>query len=155
MSKIIIFIGIIFIILGFLYFYMPNVIIKICDFIRMYLLSDKIVILHNKKIGLILFLLGCVILLVKISRYYTHRDKYYLATREFYNKNYIKAEKLCIEILSNQPRNTMALELLGKIYLTTNRVELARKIFTKIKTMDEKKSEKMDQYLKKLSLQKE
>ncbi len=148
--MIIIIIGIIFIILGFLYFYMPNIMVKFCEFGKKYLFNEKTIILNGKKIGLILFLSGCIILTIKISRYYTHKDKYYLATKEFYSNNFKNSEKLCLEILSLQPKNILVLELLGKIYFATSRPELAEKIFLKIKSIDSSKSEKVDRYLNKL-----
>jgi tetratricopeptide (TPR) repeat protein len=144
--------GTILVILGFLYFYLPNIVIKLCDFIKKYFFNEKTIILYGKKIGLIMFLLGVIILTTKISRYYTHQDKYYLAKKEFYQHNFFNSEKLCIEILSLQPKNTLVLELLGKIYLATNRPELAKKIFDKIKTIDKSKAAKMDKYLEKISL---
>jgi len=149
-----IFVGITFVVIGFLYFYMPNIMIKLCEIAKKYLFNEKTIILNGKKIGLILFLLGCIVLTIKISRYYTHRDKYYLATKEFYNRNFKNSEKLCLEILSVHPKNIFVLELLGKIYFATGRYDLAKNIFLKIKNLAPSKSDQMEKYLQRISVNK-
>lgn len=149
-----IFVGIIFMALGFLYFYMPNVMIKLCEIWKKYLFNEKTIILYGKKIGLVFFLLGCVILTTKISRYYTKRDKYYLATKEFYQRNFKNSEKLCLEILSIQPKNIYVLELLGKTYFAMGRYDLAKNIFLRIKSLSPSKSDQMDKYLQQISVNK-
>jgi tetratricopeptide (TPR) repeat protein len=139
------------IVAGIIFFYNPSLVIKICLLVKRYLLNEKLIILYSRKIGLILFLVGFLVLVSKVNHYFIKRDKYYLASREFYNKNFKNSEKICIELLSVQPKNVLVLELLGKTYFATGRYELAKNIFLKIKTLSPSKTVQMDKYLIQIS----
>lgn len=137
--------------LGFLYYYLPNVVVKICVFLRKYFFNEKVVSLYGKKIGLILFLLGSVFLLTGICKRCIYSNKSYLATKEFYSRNFKVSEKLCLEILSTQPKNAAILELLGKIYFITGRTELARKVLLQVAEYNPSKKEKIEVFLSNMS----
>lgn len=149
-----IFLSIFLIISGFLFFCFPNLVIKICVLIKKYFLNEKAIILYGKKVGLIIFLFGFLIMISKINQHYIKKDKYYLASKEFYNHNFKNSEKICIEILSVHPKNVFVLELLGKTYFAMGRYDLARNIFLKIKSLSPDKSCRMDKYLQQVAVSK-
>ncbi len=143
--------GVLLIITGLLYFYSLETILKISQWIKKILFNEKTIVLHRKKIGFVLLMLGLVIIMLKLAPQYIKKDKYYTAYKLFYRGNFKDAEKICLEILSSskslQLQHSEIVELLGKIYIATQRYTLAKKWFLQLKTIDPKKEKKVDKYL--------
>lgn len=140
-------IGIIFIILGLVYFYRQTIVIKICQFVKQYLFNEHIVVLYGKKIGLFLFLAGTVFIGIGVQQI-MHKDLLFTAYKHFYSRNFDTAERVCYNILKEEPKNVNAMLLLGKIYFVTGQYYRAKSIFTQIKNIGGKEVEKkVDTYL--------
>lgn len=130
-------IGIILILVGLLYFYRQTVVIKICQFIKQYLTNERIVVLYGKKIGLFLVLVGIVFVGIGIQQI-TSKNKLYTAYKQFYSKNFDSAEYICNKLLKDNPNNTEAMFLLGKIYFVTGRYYQAKSLFHQMKNVGNK-----------------
>lgn len=141
-----IFIGIILLLLGLLYFYSPNLIIKSCELAKKYIFNERIIILYGKKIGLVLVLVGLIFFSLSIRKNFS-KNKLYSAYKKFYSYDFKSAEKICLEMLSEQPKDVDVLYLLGKIYFVTQRYIPARNIFLKIKSLKPKKEKIVDKYI--------
>ncbi len=139
-------ISIVLILLGLLYFYLPNLIIKSSELVKKYIFNERIIILYSKKIGLVLVLLGLIILFLDIRKSF-NKNKLYSAYKKFYSYDFKSAEKFCLEILSEQPKNIDVLYLLGKLYFVTERYMPAKNIFLKIRSLDSKKEKMVDKYI--------
>lgn len=139
-------ISIILISIGLLYFYSPNLIIKFCELVKKYIFNERVVILYGKKTGLVLVLLGFIIFTLQIRKNF-NKNKLYSAYKKFYSYDFKATEKICLEILSEQPKNVDVLSLLGKVYFITERYLPAKSVFLKIKGLDPKKEKMADKYI--------
>jgi len=139
--------SILLIIIGLLYFYFPNAIIKFFEFVNKHIFNERVVVLYGKKIGLIFILFGLLIFAVNI-RYKFSKNKLYSAYKSFYSRNFVSAQKVCLDLLVEQPKNVDALELLGKIYLAQEKYNLAKNIFLKAKSLTTQNRQKIiDRYI--------
>jgi tetratricopeptide (TPR) repeat protein len=152
--------SIILFILGLAIFYWPNKVINFINWLEKVLLNKKKLLLQNKKIGLF-FILVSIILIFTNIRILTKKNVMYKAYTNFYSHNFATTEKVCQEILNQQPNNIDAWILLGKTYFVTGRFLLSKSVFTKIKNMSyirEKDKKEIEKYLllidKKLEIQK-
>lgn len=130
-------VGVIFIVIGLLYFYRQAVIIKICQLLKQYLVNEQIVVLYGKKIGLFLVLAGIIFVGVGIQQV-TSKNKLYTAYKYFYSKNFDAAEQACIKLLKENPNNVEVILLLGKIYFVTGRYYQAKSLFLQVKNIGKK-----------------
>ena len=61
-------IGFILLLTGLGYMYRPNIIIKVNFWIRENVFNDKMLIIHRRKIGVVLIVVGIIVLYMGITR---------------------------------------------------------------------------------------
>lgn len=140
-------IGFIFILVGVCYFYLPNVIINIFQFIKKHLLNEKVVILNNKKIGLFFILVGLVLIFLLVKDKAFLKNELYSAYKEYYSGNFDKAEKICLNLLNKNPNDTDAMFLLGKVYFSSGKYYLAKATFLRINSISPKRKNETEKFL--------
>lgn len=138
--------GFVLILIGIVYFYKPTWIIKLCQLVKSYVFNERVVILYGKKIGLVFIMSGVIFIGVNV-RNEIGRNDLYKAYKNYHTKKFETAEKICMSILKDQPNNTDALMLLGKIYFVTERYLLAKSTLLKIKDLPQTKKKEVEKYL--------
>ncbi|MCS7230864.1 MAG: hypothetical protein RMJ67_01790 [Elusimicrobiota bacterium] len=140
-------IGLILILSGLIYFYLPNVVVNVYQIIKKYLLDEKTAILNGKKIGLVFMLTGTIFLL-SIVMESVSQNKLYYAYKEYYLNNFDKAEKICLDLLNNKPNDVESMFLLGKIYFSSQKYLLAKATFLRVVSIAPSKKDKVEKFLK-------
>lgn len=140
-------IGLIFIIIGVCYFYIPSSIIKICQIIKRYILNEKIIILNGKKIGLLFILIGLIVIFLSTKDRLFSKDEFYTAYKEYYSGNFERAEKICLNLLRKNPNNIDVMFLLGRIYFSSGRYLLAKSTFLRINNTFPKRKYEIEKFI--------
>lgn len=133
-----------------IYFYAPKVVLKINEFMKKYVFSDILVLFSRRKIAVIYFFIFLASLCIywfmpPIGNKYQIPSKVFSAYRNYYLGNYEKVVKICNEILSYDPKNIKANELLGLSYLALN-----QKIKAKAYLMEVVRREPKNEKIKKI-----
>ena len=111
--------------MGVSYIYAPNVILAINAWVRKILFNDARVIYYRKKIGLLHVFISLLIFYavfnlhlpdLKIFNKQIVRNRLFQAYTQFYTGKYDDSIKLSEEILSKDPNNLRATELLARSY---------------------------------------
>ncbi|MEM4368620.1 MAG: hypothetical protein QXO21_06390 [Candidatus Anstonellales archaeon] len=140
-------IGLTFIMIGICYFYLPNIIISVCQFIKKYILNEKIVILNNKKIGLFFITIGMLLVFLFAKDKIFLKNEFYSAYKEYYSGNFEKAERICLNLLYKNPNDTDVMFLLGKIYFSSGKYLLAKATFLRINNTNPKQKDEIEKFL--------
>lgn len=117
--------------MAIIYLYTPKVILKINEFVRKYIFSDTLALFSRKKIAVIYFFISLTSLYIYLS-IPLMENKYQItlelssAYRNYYIGKYEKVIKICNKILSCEPHNIKANELLGLTYLALNQNTTAK-----------------------------
>ncbi|MEN3014007.1 MAG: hypothetical protein ABDH23_05285 [Endomicrobiia bacterium] len=142
----IIVLGFVFILTGLLYFYFPHIIIGVFQIIKKYIINEKVVILNNKKIGLFLISAGVIFILVSTRKIFI-KNELYNAYREYYLRNFDKAEKICLDLLNKKPNDIDSMLLLGKIYFSSEKYLLAKATFLRVASMSPEKKQYVEKFI--------
>jgi tetratricopeptide (TPR) repeat protein len=127
-------------VIGLAYLYFPRFVIKVNGFIRNIFLDDSKILLNRRRYGLIYILASVIIFYFgssmtqqlrmdlgndRILRKEIIRIKLYKAYRRYYIRDSAGARNLCQDILSAEPNNIRAMELLGMIFFDSGEFKKA------------------------------
>lgn len=138
--------SIILIITGLLFIYKTSLLIRICEFIKQHFVNERIIILYGKKIGLFLILLGAIFISSEIRKK-TGYNSLYVVYKKYYSKDFTAAEKLCLEMLSKEPKNAEVWMLLAKTYFAAGKYPQAKACFKRVVEIDNSKYKEVNHYL--------
>lgn len=133
------------ILIGLVFIYKVALVVKICELIKRYVINERILILHSKKIGLFLVLFGILIIGLEVWKA-TNYNPLYTIHKKYYAREFSAAEKLCLEMLMKQPSNADLWMLLGKIYFAAGKYSQAKVCFNKVLDINSSKHEEVKKY---------
>jgi tetratricopeptide (TPR) repeat protein len=139
-------IGVVFLLLGWIYLYNPNIILYINRFVRDTLFNDRSVLLQRKKLSILFFCLsllalymGATSLLHKSAavgseQWTAERNQFllYSAAQDYYSKKYTSALEKYGKILESDPGNMEALEQLGAVYRASGDTANAKSVWYRL-----------------------
>lgn len=133
------FLGIIFLILGYIFLYNPNILINFNRFAKEVLFNDRIILTSRKKLSIMFFALSFVALFMGISSLYNSKSigiddlisgfeeyQLYSAMQDYIAGRYNVALEKYNQILKEQPDNKEALKKIGYIYLAMGEYKKAK-----------------------------
>lgn len=149
MSFIKLILGILFLFLGWIYFYKPNLVVNINRIIRETFFNDKHTLLKRKKLAILFFCLSFIALYMgftsmarKIEKqekdtWLMENYKYsmYIATQDYYLKKYNSALKRYKRILNEAPDKKEVLKWMAIVYSEMGERIKAKALFQKLLQM--------------------
>ena len=138
--------GILFIMLGWVYFYRPNLVLAFHQLVREKFLNDRIILLERKKVAILFFCLSFIALYMGVTslpnqasikqghNWISETSSYmmYEAMQDYCREKYDNAINKYIEILKNAPDNVTALRRLSYTYEACGDTAKARVIWQKL-----------------------
>jgi hypothetical protein len=114
--------GIVFLLLGWVYLYRPKLVSRINSFACEKLFNDRVILLYRKKVSIVFFCLALVTLFMGISSmggwaenagtaFLMNKESYklYKATQDYHAGRYTEAITACNELLMGDPKNNLAI----------------------------------------------
>jgi len=144
-------VGIMCVAVGLVYLYSVSIALRACRFLRETVFSDRFVILHGRKIGLFMLLVGALILAQVYTTRYVSTDVHYRIDRWYRARNLERAERAALAYLAEHPRDERMLGILVRIYVAGRRYEIARQTLLRIRNINPDRAQAVDEYLEKLS----
>ena len=147
--------GILFLALGWVYFFKPNLVFTINKVARETIFNDRIILLERKKLAILFFCLSFVALYMGFSALTTQlgsRGKnswlmetssymMYMAMQDYCREKYDNAIQKYNLVLNSDPNNIAALRHLSYTYEAIGDSAKARVIWQRILALDPKNSE--------------
>lgn len=142
-----IFIGVFFFVLGWVYFYKPNLILQLNKTAREILFNDRQVLFERKKLAILFFCLSFVALymgmtsLARIEKNIENNTDgslkpngytMYMAMQDYCSGRYQEALEKYQKILKSEPYNTRALKRIAHTYYALGQSEKARDIWQRL-----------------------
>jgi len=134
-----------------LYLYFPRVVLNVFRIVRDVVCSDRVVILHGRKIGLFALLIGGLILAQVYAVRFIRPDMYYRIDTWYRAGNLGRAEQAALAYLAEHPRDERMLDMLVRIYVAGKRYEIARQTLLRIRNLNPERAASVDAYIEKLS----
>ena len=124
MESLKIIIGFVFVLLAWAFIYRTTLIIRVNAWIREYIFSDKLILFSNRRMAILLFLLGCVALfsglegLVEVESIKPEiaHQMIVQAKLDFRHGDYSKVITRCKVLVRAEPKNEAAWELLANAW---------------------------------------
>jgi len=150
--------GILFLVIGWVYFYKPNLVMTINKLARESFFNDRIILLERKKLAILFFCLSFVALYMGFSSlanllgsrgknsWMMQASSYmmYMAMQDYCREKYDNAIQKYNLVLKSDPDNLTALKRLSYTYEACGDTAKARVIWQKILTLDPKNVEIME-----------
>jgi tetratricopeptide (TPR) repeat protein len=138
--------GILFIVLGWIYFYRPNLVLAFHQFVRESLLNDRIILLERKKLAILFFCFSFIALYMGVTslpnqasvkdghNWISETSSYvmYEAMQDYCREKYDNAINKYNEVLKNDPNNVTALRRLSYTYEACGDTAKARVVWQKL-----------------------
>ena len=125
--------GVLFLLLGCIYLYKPNLVSRINSFARDFLFNDRVILLARKKVSIVFFCLSFVSIFMGLSsmggwaensgtEFLMSRDSYrlYRAMQDYKAGRYDETIAACSEVLMRDPKNKLAIHQLAQAYVALN-----------------------------------
>ena len=129
--------GILFLLLGWVYLYKPNLVSRINSFAREKLFNDRVILLSRKKVSIVFFCLAFVTLFMGISSMggwaenagtalLMNKASYrlYKAAQDYRAGRYTETIAACNEVLMADPKNKLAIHQLALAYTAMNKTPM-------------------------------
>ncbi|OGS22964.1 MAG: hypothetical protein A2252_07765 [Elusimicrobia bacterium RIFOXYA2_FULL_39_19] len=122
MKYLVLLFSVCFFLLGFVYFYRPDLILKINALMRKVFFDDKKVLVNRKKAGILLILFSLILFYTFFSfRCAPHENvnsEIYKFWVSYYGGNYAQARKISENIIKYDPENRTATQQLAMVCFT-------------------------------------
>lgn len=127
-------IGVLFLLLGWIYLYQPNLVSRLNSFARDVLFNDRVILLSRKKVSIVFFCISFIAVFMGLSSMgggwaentgtalLMNRDSYrlYKAMQDYHSGNFDDAIAACNEVLTSDPKNKLAIHQLALAYIAKN-----------------------------------
>ena len=146
-------IGILFLFLGWIYFFKPKLVADLNRFAREIIFNDRRILLERRQLAILFFLLSVVFIFMAFSslsehialygegRWKTQANKYliYMATKDYFAGRYGNAIDKYERILQSDPNNLEVLAKAAGTYQALGEKNKAALIFNRITTINQVK----------------
>lgn len=140
------FAGILFFILGWIYFYKSNLVLTINRIAREAFFNDRIILLERKKLAILFFCLSFLALFMgtsslskwfeadKNNKLFIEPQKYllYMAMQDYYKSNYENALEKYKQVLKYDPNNINAMKRMAYTYSACGEKKQAKALWIKL-----------------------
>lgn len=123
MRFILIGLSIVLFLIGLAYLYQPNIIISFNNLMRKVFFNDTKILVRRKKISIVYIALSIIIFYVGLFHIQLHQDKKFSREMKLYQVwnwyhrgKFDVAEKLCLELYRDDPKDLTVLKQLAYIY---------------------------------------